>query len=887
MSRVLHIEDDPRNRLLVRKLLTADGHDVIDAADGLEGVRLAISQRPDLVLVDLNIPGLDGYEVTLRLRSEAALMGVPMVAITAEGDWETSFAVGCDGFVQKPIDARNFARQMRQYLGGHREPMLSSADATGERLRMQSQRIVAHLEEKVAELSSANERLRDMDRLRTEFYRNISHELATPLTPIVGYLRMMADEELGEVSKPQMKALRAMDDCVRRLRGILDNLIDVTSLETGRMRFFHREYDFLDTVRRAVASQADKFAERRITLLEETPRGPLPGYGDSERLGRAICQVLDNAAKFAPEGGTVGVRVRVLESSYELLIADNGAGIAPDRAERVFEPFYQVDGSPTRAHGGVGVGLAIVRKVARGLGGDARVTGGATVEGAYLAGGGGEPHRGEAGSDDRRRFDELKRSGREGARAMAVYLDWNATTPPLAACVEAMAECAREAWGTPASIHGHGRKGRARVEDAREAVAQLAGVDPRDVVLTSGGTEANNLALRSAFDGPGRGGTLVTSRLEHPSVVRVAEALGREGSAQVRWLAVREDGRVDLEDLVRACDEANEAEPRAFVLALQAVNHETGVVQPVEEASAIARKRARGAVFVHVDAVQAFGRVEGIAGAGADTRSLAGHKLRGPKGIGALVVREGLRLVPFLLGGAQERGIRPGTVDPVAAAGLAVAARHAKTGPARYAALAPLRDSLERALLSLAPGARVNGEGAARAARDEHLLRRVERARARRGARSRRRERVQRERVQRGDDRSVAGGDGVGRRGEGEERGAGVAGGGHDRGGREPRGRSVRARPHALTPALEVIHERVGPLRHRLRRDVRPLHRDRQPEQRAPCGSRRCPACSRRARRGSSTSSRAASRRTRAAARRGTASRSPPRRASAGRPCSR
>ena len=386
MPRVLHIEDDPRNRLLVRKLLTAEGIEVIDAADGLEGVRLAISQRPDLILVDLNIPGLDGYEVTLRLRSEASLNGVPIVAITAEGDKETSFAVGCDGFVQKPIDARQFARQVRQFLGGHRERMNSSADATGERLRVQSRRIVGHLEEKVAELSAANERLRDMDRLRTEFYRNISHELATPLTPIVGYLRMMMDEELGDISNPQRKALRAMDDCVRRLRGILDNLIDVTGLETGKMKFFHREYDFLDTVRRAVASQADALAERKITLLEEFPRGPLPAYGDSDRLLRAMVQVLDNAVKFTPEGGIVGVLVRPLEATYELVVADSGSGIPPERAERVFEPFYQVDGSTTRAHGGTGVGLAIVRRVARGLGGDVRVSAGMTIEGAYLAG---------------------------------------------------------------------------------------------------------------------------------------------------------------------------------------------------------------------------------------------------------------------------------------------------------------------------------------------------------------------------------------------------------------------------------------------------------------------------------------------------------------------
>jgi signal transduction histidine kinase len=384
---VLHIEDDPRNRLLVRKLLSADGHEVIDAADGLEGVRLALAQRPDIVLVDLNIPGLDGFEVTLRLRTEASLNGVPIIAITAEGDRDTSFAVGCDGFMQKPIDARAFAKQVAGYIGGRRERMMSTPDITGERLRQQSGRIVAHLEEKVAELSSANERLRDMERLRTEFYRNISHELATPLTPIVGYLRMLMDDELGDTTKPQRKALHAMDDCVRRLRTQLDNLIDVTGLETGKMRFFHKDYDFLDTVRRAVAWHADAFAERKLTMLEELPRGPLPGYGDSDRLGRAISQLLDNAAKFTPEGGIVGILVRPHEGNYELVVADTGPGVPRERVDRIFDPFFQVDGSATRAHGGTGVGLAIARRVARGLGGDLRLlAGGATVEGMFLGG---------------------------------------------------------------------------------------------------------------------------------------------------------------------------------------------------------------------------------------------------------------------------------------------------------------------------------------------------------------------------------------------------------------------------------------------------------------------------------------------------------------------
>src|SRR6476620_3857760 len=139
MARILHIEDDSANRLLVRKILSPAGFEVIDAADGIEGIRKAISEHPDLVLVDIAIPGLDGYEVTLRLRAEPHLRHVPIVAITAEGSRETSLAVGCDGFLQKPIEARTFAATIQGYLGGRREE--ASATATGEHLRAQSQRI--------------------------------------------------------------------------------------------------------------------------------------------------------------------------------------------------------------------------------------------------------------------------------------------------------------------------------------------------------------------------------------------------------------------------------------------------------------------------------------------------------------------------------------------------------------------------------------------------------------------------------------------------------------------------------------------------------------------------------------------------------------------------
>lgn len=282
---------------------------------------------------------------------------------------------------------------------------------------------------------------------------------------------------------------------------------------------------------------------------------------------------------------------------------------------------------------------------------------------------------------------------------MRVYLDWNATTPPLPAALDAMWRAYEGAWGNPASVHEHGQRARAIVEDARNAVGELAGCDARDVTFTSGGTEANNLALTALM---ADGGVLLASRLEHASVARLAERWAAQGRA--RWLRVGSDGRIDLGHLG---EELARADVRA--VAVQAVNHETGALQPVREI--IERAHAAGA-RVHVDAVPAWGKVE-RPGDGADTRSLAAHKLRGPKGIGALVVRPGVAAIPVLLGGGQERGVRPGTVDAALCAGLAVAARHARSGPGHAAGLAALRDRLEAALIGL--GAVRNAPGAPRA----------------------------------------------------------------------------------------------------------------------------------------------------------------------------
>jgi cysteine desulfurase len=281
------------------------------------------------------------------------------------------------------------------------------------------------------------------------------------------------------------------------------------------------------------------------------------------------------------------------------------------------------------------------------------------------------------------------------------YLDWNATTPPHPDVLAAMREAAANAWGNPASIHADGRGARKVVEDARADVAALTGTDPRDVLFTSGGTEANNLAVRSAFE-TRKGATLITSRIEHPSIARVAEALEREGRARVRWLRVLPSGAIDLDDL------ANALLDDPALVTVQAVNHETGAIQPVAD---VVRAAHGAGALVHVDAVQGWGKID--VPTGWDTASVGPHKMRGPKGIGALVSRPGVAIVPVVLGGTQERGLRPGTVDPIAAAGFGVCARRARDSVARYADLAKKRDTLESALVAL--GASPKGDPGRRA----------------------------------------------------------------------------------------------------------------------------------------------------------------------------
>ena len=284
------------------------------------------------------------------------------------------------------------------------------------------------------------------------------------------------------------------------------------------------------------------------------------------------------------------------------------------------------------------------------------------------------------------------------------YFDHNATTPVCEEVLNVYLPLLREVYGNASSTHHFGQEASRRLEGARGQVARLLGAHPAEIVFTSGGTEADNLALLGIARASGdRRKHVITTSIEHPAVMRACEQLGREG-ADVTYVPVGASGVVDPDDIRRALT------PYTVLISVMHVNNEIGTIQPVERIAAIAREAG---VPFHSDGVQAVGKVVFPTGPVGDLYTMSGHKFYAPKGVGVLYVRQGTRLAPALHGGHQERDRRPGTQNVPAAVALGEAARWAVENTGREnVRLARLRDRLEQGVLGRVPGTAVNGSGA-------------------------------------------------------------------------------------------------------------------------------------------------------------------------------
>jgi len=282
-----------------------------------------------------------------------------------------------------------------------------------------------------------------------------------------------------------------------------------------------------------------------------------------------------------------------------------------------------------------------------------------------------------------------------------IYLDHNATTPIAPAVAERMAWILRENFGNPSSLYPIGRRVKELMNEARERVARALGVDRGEIFFTGSGTESDNFAIFGTFDAAPEKNELVTSAIEHPAVMESAKALEKKGG-KVTYLPVDGYGSVSLDALRSALT------PKTGLVSVMHANNEIGTIQPVAEIVRIAHERG---IPVHTDAVQSFGKIDVDARKlGVDFLSVSAHKIYGPKGIGALYVRRGAAICPFVHGGRQERGLRAGTENTAGIVGFGEAVRVLEEkGRKERARIEKLAETLKKGVLERIPGARFNG----------------------------------------------------------------------------------------------------------------------------------------------------------------------------------
>ncbi len=400
-AKILYIDDDPVNRSLVNRLLTNYEFQVIEAESGLDGIAVARKERPHLILMDINMPGLDGHETTTRMRSIPALEQTPIVALTARttrGERELALAAGCDGYISKPIDIDDFPHQVISYLDGHKDTMTS--DERQRYLGQYSHKLVERLEAKVMELQEANERLQKIDKVKSDFITLAAHELRTPITLVYGYSRLLQTAtqlQGGQICLEEINDLSSsIYHSIHRLSEVVNDILNISLIEAGEMMLDEQPVRLAEVIEAALLELNPAKHDRQLELILDNLDDLPVIAGDKQRLQQVFWNLLSNAIKFTPDGGSIlvtGWLVKPDSLPADLPLADQAAipagqpgllvmiqdtGIGIDRSEQkeIFERFYVVENTAYHSSsktafrgGGIGLGLPIARGIVNAHGG--------------------------------------------------------------------------------------------------------------------------------------------------------------------------------------------------------------------------------------------------------------------------------------------------------------------------------------------------------------------------------------------------------------------------------------------------------------------------------------------------------------------------------------
>lgn len=375
-ARILYIEDDHASRRLVERVLTSRGYEVFVAAEGLEGINLAREQKPQLILMDINLPSMDGREITTRLRSLPNFAHVPIVALTANvspGSRELALAAGCSGFMTKPIDVATFPTEVEGFLKGKQDKL--SAAERSEHLEKHAQNLVESLENKVRELRAANKRLMELDSLKSDFIVLVSHELRTPLTLVSGYSHLLSEQVHNKNDLIPAQSIagiaEGLQSGVARMQEVINEIISVVRISSGTLDLSLGPVRMTKVLSDVQKTYGEVCRKRNLTLtISDVSHLPLI-QGDGRRLLAALEHVVGNAVKYTPDGGEISISGNHLQGkAIDIIVQDTGIGIPVEEQRHIFDQFYTLGSiehhSTSKSAfqgGGLGLGLAIAKGI--------------------------------------------------------------------------------------------------------------------------------------------------------------------------------------------------------------------------------------------------------------------------------------------------------------------------------------------------------------------------------------------------------------------------------------------------------------------------------------------------------------------------------------------
>ncbi len=393
---VLNVEDMPGNRDLVRRILESRNYRVVEAENGMQGITKAMQVKPDLILMDINLPDLDGFSVVTRIRSQPHLANTPIVALTArdmDDDEERARAIGCDGYLNKPFSVKELLDEVAARIG---KPRLDDDDLTRREffLREHSAALVEELERKFkelsdvhAELSVMHERLQRLDEAKTDFIHIAAHELRTPLTMVHVYTDMLRTHPALARDAALQELLDGLRKGVDRLNSLTNDMISIARVELATIDLAYSPL----SIRRAIEPVVQEFAqiaeERTITLTVEIDDDLPQIMGDETQLSQVFSRLIGNAIKYTPDNGRITISARLYRAFkeaeietgsqfIEVFVADTGIGINKQDQGLIFEKFYTVEDSTLHSSGktkfmggGPGLGLTIAKGIVEAHGG--------------------------------------------------------------------------------------------------------------------------------------------------------------------------------------------------------------------------------------------------------------------------------------------------------------------------------------------------------------------------------------------------------------------------------------------------------------------------------------------------------------------------------------